>query len=184
MSTTFVGCLTLLSLQSWSSAVDAICALRAHDPDAIERVVELEHNAFRTGALDLFVTAYRSTPELLTILLRASPQRDRLVGLIRSVGDEDLARAVGQPVFTGRDPRENLSRREREVYELLIERLTNREIAKLLYIEESTVKVHAQHIYDKLGTRSRTALAVQAMLERADQATLATDVVSSDDESS
>ena len=82
------------------------------------------------------------------------------------------------------DPRENLSRREREVYELLIERLTNREIAKLLYIEESTVKVHAQHIYDKLGTRSRTALAIQAMLERADQATLATDVVSSDDESS
>jgi DNA-binding NarL/FixJ family response regulator len=65
---------------------------------------------------------------------------------------------------------------------LLIERLTNREIARLLYIEESTVKVHAQHIYDKLGTRSRTALAVQAMLERADQATLATDV--SDDESS
>ncbi len=165
-------------------AVDAICALKVHDADAIERVVDLEHNAFRTGALDLLVTAYRSTPELLTILLRASLQRDRLVGLIRSVGDEDLARAVGQSIFTGGDPRDNLSRREREVYELLIERLSNREIAKLLYIEESTVKVHAQHIYDKLGTRSRTALAVQAMLERADQATLATDVVSSDDESS
>jgi DNA-binding NarL/FixJ family response regulator len=67
---------------------------------------------------------------------------------------------------------------------LLIERLTNREIAKLLYIEESTVKVHAQHIYDKLGPRSRTVLAVQAMLERADQATLATDATSSSADSS
>ena len=40
--------------------------------------------------------------------------------------------------------------------------LSNREIAKLLFIEPSTVKVHAHRIYDKLGVRSRTALAVQA----------------------
>jgi len=166
------------------SAVVAICALKGHDTEAIERVVDLEHAAFRTGALDLLVTAYRSTPELLTVLLRASSQRDRLVGLIRAATDEDLARAIGQPIFTGGDPRERLSRREREVYMLLTEGLTNREIAKLLFIEESTVKAHAHHIYDKLGPRSRTALAVQALLERADQATLATDATSSDDESS
>lgn len=43
------------------------------------------------------------------------------------------------------------------------------QIAELLFISESTVKVHVHHIYDKLGVRSRTALAVQAMLERADQ---------------
>ena len=166
------------------SAVEAICALKSHDTEAIERVVDLEHTAFRTGALDLLVTAYRSTPELLTVLLRASSQRDRLVGLIRAAADEDLARAIGQPNFTGGDPRERLSRREREVYMLLTDGLTNREIAKLLFIEESTVKAHAHHIYDKLGPRSRTALAVQALLERADQATLATDATSSDDESS
>ena len=166
------------------SAVEAICALRSHGTEAIERVVDLENTAFQTGALDLLVTAYRSTPELLTVLLRASPRRDRLVGLIRAAADEDLARAIGQPVFTGGDPRERLSRREREVYVLLTEGLTNREIAKLLFIEESTVKAHAHHIYDKLGTRSRTALTVQALLERADQATLATDPTSSDDDSS
>ncbi len=40
----------------------------------------------------------------------------------------------------------------------LIQRLTNREIAKILFIEESTVKVHVHHIYDKLGVRSRIAL--------------------------
>ena len=37
------------------------------------------------------------------------------------------------------------------------------------------MKVHVHHIYDKIGVRSRTALAVQAALERSDQATSAID---------
>lgn len=158
------------------AAVDAICALKTHDDEAVERVTELADTAFHSGAVDILVTAYRSTPELLTVMLRADPDGARLVGLVRAAGDEDLARAVGQPVFTGGDPREKLTRRELEVYKLLTDGLTNREIAKLLFIEESTVKVHTHHIYDKLGTRSRTALTVQALLERSDQATLATDL--------
>jgi DNA-binding NarL/FixJ family response regulator len=155
-------------------AVAAICALRQHSPDVIERVVDLEHAAFRTGAVDILVTAYRSAPELLTVLLRSSTQQERITALIKAARDEDLARAVGQPILTPDDPRERLSHREREVYELLAGGLTNREIAKLLFIEESTVKAHAHHIYEKLGLHSRTALAVQAILERADQATSAT----------
>ena len=166
------------------AAVDAISALKEHQPDAVERVVELERIAFQRGALDMLVTAYRTTPELLSVLLRASAQRDRFVGLIRRVGDEDLTEVVGQPIHAGHDPRQTLSPREREVYELLIQRLTNREIAKLLFIEESTVKVHVHHIYDKLGVRSRLALTVQATLERSGQATSATDVTSRDDISS
>ena len=158
------------------AAVDAICALKTHDDEAVERVTELADTAFHSGAVDILVTAYRSTPELLTVMLRADPDGARLVGLVRAAGDEDLARAVGQPVFTGGDPREKLTRRELEVYKLLTDGLTNREIAKLLFIEESTVKVHTHHIYDKLGTRSRTALTVQALLERSGQATLATDL--------
>jgi len=148
-------------------AVDAIAALKAHDADLIERVIDLEDTAFTRGGPDLLVGAYRSVPELLSILIRQTKQPARLVGLIRRAHDEDLTTIVGQRTFAGGDPRDSLSRREREVYELLIQRLTNREIANLLFIEESTVKVHVQHIYDKLGTRSRVALTVQAQLERA-----------------
>jgi len=155
------------------AAVDAICALKAREPDAIERIAHLEETAFSTGAVDLLVTAYRSTPELLVVLLRASRQRDRFVGLLRKARDEDLARAVGQSVAADDEPRERLSPREREVFDLLRQGLSNRQIAELLFISEATVKVHAHHIYDKLGTRSRTALAVQAALERSDQATSA-----------
>ncbi len=45
------------------------------------------------------------------------------------------------------------------------------------------MKVHAHHIYDKLGTRSRTTLAVQAALERSDQATSVTGASESDADS-
>jgi ATP/maltotriose-dependent transcriptional regulator MalT len=159
-----------------ASAVAAVCALRAHESDSIDLALELEQTAFQRGAPDLLVTAYRSAPELLAVLLRASRDRERIDGLLRRSGDTDLARAVGVPVFSGGDPRESLTRREREVYELLIEgSLTNREIGRVLFIEESTVKRHSLSIYEKTGIHSRTALAVQAALERADHATSATD---------
>ena len=153
------------------AAVDAITSLKRKVDGAIRLVGRLVDVAFTTGALDLLVTVYRSTPEVLAVVLRGD-DRDRVAGLMQSVGDEDVAQAVGQPV--GTDPRGRLTPREREVFALLCEGFSNRQIANVLFIEESTVKVHAHHIYDKLGTRSRTALAVRAALERADQATSAT----------
>jgi ATP/maltotriose-dependent transcriptional regulator MalT len=162
------------------SAVDAVVAHKRRDPKTIERARELEQTAFSTGAVDVLVTAYRSMPELLTILLRASSERERLVQLISRAHDEDLASAIGQPVAVDADPKIRLSRREREVYELLRQGLTNLQIAQLLFIGESTVKVHVHHIYDKIGVRSRTAIAVHAALGRSNQATSAIEGVESD----
>jgi ATP/maltotriose-dependent transcriptional regulator MalT len=162
-------------------AVDAVCALKSHAEDSIERVLALEETAFTRGAVDILVTAYRSTPELLRILMKGSPKRARVESLVRMASDFDIARVAGVPVLSGGDARLRLSPREREVYELIVDELTNREIAKLLFIEESTVKRHAQNIYDKLGVRSRVALTVQAALERADQATSAMDSSDSSD---
>jgi DNA-binding NarL/FixJ family response regulator len=164
------------------TAVDAIVGLRQRDESAFDLVSELIDSACSRSAFDLLVVAYRSTPDLLAVLLR-HPDRERIVELIRSVHDEDLAKALGVPVGAEDHPRTRLTPREREVFELLRQGLSNRQIARLLFIEESTVKVHTHHIYDKLGTRSRTALAVQAALERADQATSAMGTADSDEES-
>ena len=155
-------------------AVAAVVALKRRDADLLERVNDLAEAAFRTGAVDLLVTAYRSVPELLQVLLKTSAMRESIVGLIRKVGDDDLAKAVGLPIDVSGTPLARLSKREREVYELLCQGLPNLQIAHALYIEESTVKAHVHHIYDKLGTRSRTALALQAALRRRSQATSAT----------
>ena len=152
-------------------AVAAVCAIRGGDADSVELAVTLRESAFYTGAVDLLVTTYRACPELLPVLLRESDGR-RFRDLVERVGDSDLAAAAGYPIAVNDDRRLLLSPREREVFELLRSGFSNRQIAGLLFIEESTVKVHAHHIYDKLGVRSRSALTVQAALERA-QATSA-----------
>lgn len=51
-----------------------------------------------------------------------------------------------------------LSRRERQVAELIRRGLSNREIGEELYISEATVKKHVSHIFEKLGIESRKDL--------------------------
>src|SRR3989304_6940335 len=53
-----------------------------------------------------------------------------------------------------------LSRREKQVVELLRQGLTNKEIARQLNIKEDTVKKHLQNVFGKLGVRRRTLVAL------------------------
>ncbi|MBA2642846.1 MAG: hypothetical protein H0U82_07970, partial [Actinobacteria bacterium] len=59
-------------------AVAAIVALKRGDARAIDLVAELENAAFATGAVDILVTAYRSAPELLPVLLRTQGRSERV----------------------------------------------------------------------------------------------------------
>ena len=58
---------------------------------------------------------------------------------------------------------EQLSRREKEVLALLVERLTNREIGERLFISTATVKRHAHNIYEKLNVKSRREAVTKAV---------------------
>ena len=58
-----------------------------------------------------------------------------------------------------------LSSRQREVMLLVAEGLSNKEIARRLEISDGTVKVHLHCIYEKLGIRNRTMLALAASSE-------------------
>ncbi len=60
---------------------------------------------------------------------------------------------------------EPLSRRELEVVALVVEGLTNREIALRLYLSPNTVKVHLRNIFTKTGVASRTELSILAVKE-------------------
>lgn len=52
----------------------------------------------------------------------------------------------------------NISQREQEIIQLLVEGLSNKEIADSLFISQKTVKNHLYHIYRKLGINSRLQL--------------------------
>jgi DNA-binding NarL/FixJ family response regulator len=66
-----------------------------------------------------------------------------------------LLRTLAQPRHrtTGQD--EGLTRREREVLELIAAGSTNREIAEELYLSPHTVKEHTSAVYRKLHARNR-----------------------------
>jgi two-component system, NarL family, nitrate/nitrite response regulator NarL len=57
--------------------------------------------------------------------------------------------------FAGMD---QLTRREREVLELLSSRHSNNEIAQALHISLPTARTHIRHIFNKLGVNSRKKL--------------------------
>lgn len=61
------------------------------------------------------------------------------------------------PSFTGR---------EREIVDLLMQGMSNRQIAQNLGIAEATVKKHLHHVYRKLGVRSRALLIVEQAAKR------------------
>ncbi|MBX9689641.1 MAG: response regulator transcription factor [Candidatus Obscuribacterales bacterium] len=56
-----------------------------------------------------------------------------------------------------------LSQRETEVLKLMVDGLSNKEIADRLVIGVSTVRTHVEHILEKLSVSGRTEAAVKAM---------------------
>jgi DNA-binding NarL/FixJ family response regulator len=57
----------------------------------------------------------------------------------------------------------NLTQREHDILELLSEGLSNRDIAKNLFLSEKTVKAHLAAIFRKLGVTNRTQAAMMAV---------------------
>ena len=51
-----------------------------------------------------------------------------------------------------------LTNRQKEVYDLIIDGRTNKEIMSELFIEASTLKTHINHIYKRLGIKGRKQL--------------------------
>jgi len=56
-----------------------------------------------------------------------------------------------------------LTRREKEVFELLILNMTTREIAKKLNISEKTVRNHISNAMQKLGVKGRAGAVVELL---------------------
>ncbi|MFI6843750.1 response regulator [Kitasatospora sp. NPDC050467] len=140
-----------------------VLVLTTYDTDA-DTLPAIEAGA--TGYLlkdaprDELFTAVRAAAEGRTVLSPAVASR--LVAAVRTPAARgETARGREQ---TGADT--PLSTREREVLALVAKGTSNREIARLLFVSEATVKTHLTHIYAKLGAADRAAAVAQAYERR------------------
>ncbi len=60
-------------------------------------------------------------------------------------------------------PKPLLTKREREVFELLVQDKTTKEIAQELFISEKTVRNHISNTMQKLGVKGRSQAVVELL---------------------
>ncbi|HET8794982.1 MAG TPA: response regulator transcription factor [Arthrobacter sp.] len=115
----------------------------------------------------LILTTYDTDADILAaveagasgyMLKDAPPEQIRQAVQSAAAGQTALAPEVAARLM-GRiqNPQPSLSVREIQLLELLATGMSNRAMAKELFISEATVKTHLVHIYGKLGVDNRTA---------------------------
>jgi DNA-binding NarL/FixJ family response regulator len=116
--------------------------------------------ALRAGASGFLLK--RTRPEELIAAVRTVAAGDSL--LSPSVTRLVIDRMAQQPLpeLAVDAKLDELTRREREVLELIARGLSNREIATELFVEESTVRTHVKRIQMKLGLRDRVQIVIFA----------------------
>ena len=113
--------------------------------------------SLRVGASGFLLK--RTRPEELIAAVHTVATGDSL--LSPSITRRVIDRMAQQPVpESDQAALDELTPREREVLELIARGLSNREIARALTVEESTVRTHVKRILMKLGLRDR----VQAVI--------------------
>jgi LuxR family maltose regulon positive regulatory protein len=119
--------------------------------DSLSSAVELAQPG---GLVRVFVDEGRPMAQLIYCLAQRGMASRYLEKLLGAFSLEDRAQIYSKA--SGFGLVQPLSQRELEVLELIAEGNTNQEIARILVLAESTIKVHTRNIYRKLDVSKRT----------------------------
>ena len=149
-----------------SDGIQATSAILGEAPDGPTRVLvlttydydEYVFEALRAGASGFLLKD--APPEALIAAVRAVVAGDTLLapGVTKRL-IEEFCRRRDQGSVPGLG---DLTERELDVFRLVARGLSNAEIAKQLYLGESTIKTHVGRVLSKLGLRDRVQLVVLA----------------------
>ena len=136
------------------SGVEAAAAIRAEFP----------------GARMIALTTYGGDEDIRRALaagvqayLTKDVLHDELLIAIRAVAAGQTYLPAAVAAVAAQSPRPDLSAREMQVLELIVQGLANKQIAYALEIAEHTVKNHVKNILSKLGAQDRTQAATAAI---------------------
>jgi ATP/maltotriose-dependent transcriptional regulator MalT len=144
-----------LAVEEWTSRDRAYEAALARWRLAEARLAGGDRPGGAVALLDAHAWAVDNGARPLLAELTALARRSRI----------DLAAGVAagqEPSATVEPDRFGLTRREREVLELVADGLSNRQIAERLFISENTAGVHVSNIIGKLGASGRVEAAAIA----------------------
>lgn len=172
---------------SFASGEEAMAALLTQPPDVVLMDIQLpgisgiectaQLKSAHPGTFVLIVTVYDNNDRVFKALAAGASgyllKRDAPEKLLESLDDllaggSPMSGAIARKVvsyFQKSGPalttEQNLSPREQQILELLVEGLIDKEIAHELGISRETVRTHLGKIYQKLQVRSRTEAVVK-----------------------
>jgi DNA-binding NarL/FixJ family response regulator len=154
------------------SSHEGVCVLRRFGECAPElRTVALAVGESPADILDCaragaagYVSADASLMDLLLVVRSVMQGELHCPPSVATVIRRQLA--CGPELFAGSAALSHLTIREMEILELLSQRLGNKEIARRLNIELSTVKTHVHNILEKMHVKRRAEVALRPFQRR------------------
>lgn len=141
------------------AAVRALLSLNGSATEDPE-VTSVLQECVAKGVLDPWIFAFRLEPRLVRLADSKPATRRTVRQALARLSDRRRRGSGGVPYVFGI---ESLTPRERDILALLVDGKTNREIANVLFVEETTAKAHVRNVLRKLGVRTRTEAAVLAL---------------------
>ncbi|WP_369370796.1 response regulator [Promicromonospora sp. Populi] len=144
--------------------IDAAAALtRSDDGPAVVLMTTVDSDQALVAGLRAGARGFTLKTAPVATIIEAIRAAARGMDVLSPEATQRLLRLADGEARPASDPRvDALTEREREVLNLVGEGHSNADVARTLYLAESTVKGHVSRLMEKLGCANRTQLAVLA----------------------